>query len=115
MINKIEIINNNENNELYPTIVKLNGDELKGVRKVTYTMGVNECPTATIELVAVPGIESPAITRLNNVEELLRHITTRDLVNELAEREGVVHKRVEPYEDENIKVNGPARVLTVID
>ncbi|MCI1951777.1 MAG: BC1881 family protein [Clostridiales bacterium] len=45
----------------------------------------------------------------------LKAISTCDLVNELKNREGVEITIAEPYQDINIKVNGPAIVLTVID
>jgi cyanate lyase len=45
----------------------------------------------------------------------LPQASTKELVNELMKREGVETKIAEPYKDEEIKVNGPAIVLTVID
>lgn len=45
----------------------------------------------------------------------LETVSTCELVNELKNREGVEIAIAEPYQDINIKVNGPAIVLTVID
>lgn len=45
----------------------------------------------------------------------LKNITTKELVEELEAREGVEIKRVDPYQDEVIDVNGPCVVLIVAD
>ncbi len=45
----------------------------------------------------------------------IKHINTCDLVDELSRREGVEDHIVEPYEGYTITVEGPARVLVVID
>lgn len=45
----------------------------------------------------------------------LNDVDTCYLVEELKNREGVSKIIVNPYEDKNIKVNGPAIVLVVID
>lgn len=45
----------------------------------------------------------------------IRQIPTRDLVAELSRREGVKKRIAEPYQDVQIKVNGPAIVLVVTD
>lgn len=42
-------------------------------------------------------------------------ISTRDLVEELRQRKGVEVTIAEPHKDTEIKVNGPAIVLVVID
>lgn len=42
-------------------------------------------------------------------------ISTKELVMELQKRVGVETTIAEPYEDKEIKVNGPAIVLIVID
>lgn len=47
--------------------------------------------------------------------ESLKEIKTCELVEELKTREGVEAQWAEPYEDLEVKVNGPAIVLTVID
>lgn len=47
--------------------------------------------------------------------EDLRYIATCDLVEELKNREGVEIKRVDPYQEEVINVNGPCVVIKVID
>lgn len=44
-----------------------------------------------------------------------RSVPTAELVNELRRREGVKTTVAEPYQDVNIKVNGPAVVLVVTD
>lgn len=48
-------------------------------------------------------------------ERALREFKTCELVNELKTREGVVAHRAEPYEDKELKVNGPALVLIITD
>ncbi len=45
----------------------------------------------------------------------LKKITTKDLVEELQTREGVETTIAKPYEDAEVKVNGPAIVLVVTD
>nr|DAL69333.1 MAG TPA: hypothetical protein [Caudoviricetes sp.]DAV36480.1 MAG TPA: hypothetical protein [Caudoviricetes sp.]DAY76558.1 MAG TPA: hypothetical protein [Caudoviricetes sp.] len=45
----------------------------------------------------------------------LSEFKTRELVNELKTREGVAAHRAEPYEDKELKVNGPALVLIITD
>lgn len=47
--------------------------------------------------------------------EYLRNISTYDLVRELERREGVERMTAKPYQDLEIKVNGPAVVLIVTD
>lgn len=49
------------------------------------------------------------------IKELETDIPTKDLVEELSKREGVKVDIADPYKDVDIKVNGPAIVLTVID
>lgn len=44
-----------------------------------------------------------------------RSVPTAELVNELRRRAGVDTTVAEPYQDVNIKVNGPAVVLVVTD
>lgn len=44
-----------------------------------------------------------------------KNIKTCDLVKELQKREGVKTIIAEPYQDVDVKVNGPAIVLVVID
>lgn len=45
----------------------------------------------------------------------LSKVATCDLVLELQTREGVEATMAAPYEDVEIKVNGPATVLVVVD
>jgi len=42
-------------------------------------------------------------------------VPTVDLVRELSRRDGVEQTIAEPYQDVQVKVNGPAIVLVVID
>lgn len=49
------------------------------------------------------------------MKTLLESVSTVDLVRELTRREGVKTTTAEPYQDVQIKVNGPAVVLEVID
>lgn len=48
-------------------------------------------------------------------KEKLKHVSTCDLVQELAQRDGVEMKEAGPYESMKTEVNGPAVVLTIID
>lgn len=41
--------------------------------------------------------------------------STKDLINELQNREGVKIDFAEPHEDKSININGPATIITVID
>ncbi len=45
----------------------------------------------------------------------LKNIPTKELVDELQQREGVNATIAEPHQDITIQVNGPAIVLTVTD
>ena len=45
----------------------------------------------------------------------ISNLPTRDLVEELQRRNGVKTEIAEPYQDVEVKVNGPAIVLGVID
>lgn len=45
----------------------------------------------------------------------LKNVPTAQLVAELSDREGVETTIAEPYQDTEVKVNGPAIVLVVID
>lgn len=47
--------------------------------------------------------------------ESLKSYKTCELVEELKQREGVEAHTAEPYKDLEIKINGPAVVLVVID
>ena len=42
-------------------------------------------------------------------------VSTASLVQELSRREGVETTTAEPYQDVEVKVNGPAIVMVVID
>lgn len=42
-------------------------------------------------------------------------VPTKRLVEELSKREGVEQVIAEPYKDAQVRVNGPAIILTVID
>lgn len=42
----------------------------------------------------------------------IQDFTTKELVEELEQREGVEATKVEPYADFNVKGNGPAIVLS---
>lgn len=53
--------------------------------------------------------------REKKLEGKLKEFKTCELVEELKKREGVEAHWAEPYEDFEIKVNGPAVVLVVID
>lgn len=46
---------------------------------------------------------------------VLKNVPTAQLVAELSDREGVEATIAEPYQDAEVKVNGPAIVLVVID
>lgn len=50
-----------------------------------------------------------------NTGKTIKEFSTKELVRELKTRLGVDTFNVSPYMDENIKVNGPAIVLVVID
>lgn len=62
--------------------------------------------------------ENPAKKTEKGDEQImdsLDNASTKDLVEELRRREGVEATIAEPYEDVEIKVNGPAIVLVVTD
>lgn len=48
-------------------------------------------------------------------QKQLRNISTYELVEELKKRAGVEVYQAEPYEDKEVKVNGPAQILVVVD
>ncbi len=45
----------------------------------------------------------------------VKNCSTSELVETLATREGVREIIAEPYEDVEVKINGPARILVVTD
>ncbi|BFN03900.1 BC1881 family protein [Clostridium tetani] len=45
----------------------------------------------------------------------IKNVTTKELVEELLKRDGVKVTVAEPYENKEVKVNGPAIVITVTD
>ena len=45
----------------------------------------------------------------------LESVSTKDLVEELKQRDGVETTIAVPYVDAEIKVNGPATILTITD
>lgn len=45
----------------------------------------------------------------------MQQFTTKELIKELQEREGVRKIIAEPYKDKNIIVNGPAIILVITD
>ena len=47
--------------------------------------------------------------------DILKNISTKDLVEELKQREAVETHIAKPYADLEVKVNGPAIVLVVSD
>lgn len=49
------------------------------------------------------------------MREKLKKVSTKELVLELSNREGVKSTIAKPYQQLNIPVNGPAIVLVVID
>ena len=49
------------------------------------------------------------------MNERLSEFSTRELVEELATREGVKETIAEPYQDVVISTNGPAIILEIID
>ena len=53
--------------------------------------------------------------RERTVDFMLTDIPTCELVKELSKREGVEKTIAEPYQDVQVKINGPAIVLVVID
>lgn len=46
---------------------------------------------------------------------MLEKISTKELVEELKEREGVKTEYAEPHQDKKLSVNGPAVILIIID
>lgn len=51
----------------------------------------------------------------DKMKKVIQQISTKELVGELLKREGVEHKKVEPYTDAAISANGPAILIKVID
>jgi len=45
----------------------------------------------------------------------LKAVATKDLVAELSTRPGVERTDVEPYQDKEVSVNGPAIIFVVVD
>ena len=57
----------------------------------------------------------PFWNRERSVVEILEKISTKELVEELKEREGVKTEYAEPHQDKKLSVNGPAVILIIID
>ncbi len=47
--------------------------------------------------------------------ETLNSYSTKELLEELKQREGVHTEYAEPHQDKKISVNGPAEILVIID
>lgn len=47
--------------------------------------------------------------------DALKKYSTYELVMELEKREGVQIEYAEPYQDKEISINGPAKILIVLD
>ena len=62
-----------------------------------------------------PYIFVPETREMKSVRDKLKEYKTCELVEELKKREGVEARQAEPYKDLEIKVNGPAIVLVIID
>lgn len=45
----------------------------------------------------------------------LKEYSTKELLEELKQREGVHTEYAEPHQDKKISVNGPAEILVIID
>jgi hypothetical protein len=60
-------------------------------------------------------LAKPLQTKRKRGEEMLKDVSTKELVEELKTREGVSAKIAEPYQDLSVKVNGPAIVMVIID
>lgn len=45
----------------------------------------------------------------------LKKYTTKDLLEELKRREGVLTEYAEPHQDKKISISGPAIILAIID
>lgn len=56
-----------------------------------------------------------AVSDVTYVNQHLKSIPTRQLVEELAGREGVECFYAEPYEEKPISVSGPAVIMVIID
>lgn len=52
---------------------------------------------------------------MEEIKVSIKDFKTCELVEELRHREGVEAQWAEPYKDLEVKVNGPANVLVVID
>lgn len=51
----------------------------------------------------------------NGVSDKMIGISTKKLVEELSEREGVKKHIIEPHKDKELKFSGPAIILEIID
>lgn len=75
-------------------------------------------PCESIELASLSESMAELARVLMDLEEGekgVSNVSTADLVDELSKRQGVEKTVAEPYQDVQIKVNGPAIVLVVID
>ena len=71
--------------------------------------------TDLVSEVVKRSIENDEQQSLNMYPDILSHMPTYVLVEELEKRHGVKTVRVEPYKDETVSVNGPAIILVVTD
>ena len=100
-IQKIEIIC-----EDGKTKIRLNdGEVLKRVTKVEFKHDAGECPELYINNTnLLAGMKKP-----------LSNATTKELAEELSDRLGVEKIIAEPYKNQEVRVNGPATILVIID
>lgn len=74
---------------------------------------IEQCRKAFPE--SADGLERVLYPKLDRDAAVLKNVPTRQLVEELAGREGVDRFWAEPYEELPLSVSGPAIVLVIID
>lgn len=102
-------------NNVYLTEVKLDGQKLECVRSIDYSIVAGSLPTARIEF-GMPSITARADIKLEHPEIILKHCTTKQLVDELRKRESVEVVNVKPHSEVDLGTFvGPAIILKVVD
>ena len=102
-IKKVEIICENGKTKLY-----INSELIKKVENIEFRHEGWQCPVLQIN-------GKNLLESMRKEAKTLRNASTHELVEELSNRVGVNRLIAEPYRDKEVKVNGPATILVIID
>ena len=95
--------------------IKIQGSAKEIADLVVALQGQPQDSKSLEEIITLDGTSICRAVQEINCDNKIQKFSTKELVEELKQREGVKTTIAEPYADFNVKGNGPAIVLTVID